>query len=430
MTVAPLPTTPPLAWLDAAEAALDRAGDPSVLSAQEARAQSARISRLMARLTSRNFALIRVVDASDLPKDSGATSTSTLIAGDFGGDRAGAARQVHVARNLAKATLTDKALSAGEISADKAAVVAGAIAGLPESLDEHTRVRVEKRLIVDAKIYSLPDLRRRVLRVADLYAPTDEADADEDHKLRRQEAFAWQNTELWIGQARNGLVPFGGKIPTLHAELLKNQAGAICAPRRRHLDPAQQVAADADEELTHNQQMGRGFCHWIEHIPTDGLPATGGTAATLTINLDHDTLTQQVREAPGTLATGERLSAAEARRLACNHGILPRVLDGKSQMLDQGRTKRVYTPAQRLALADRDLGCTYPGCDRPPAWTEAHHLDHWERDNGPTTLDNAALLCARHHHWIHSQGIEGRIRDNHVQFQINGIWQTNHRWRP
>jgi hypothetical protein len=130
------------------------------------------------------------------------------------------------------------------------------------------------------------------------------------------------------------------------------------------------------------------------------------------------------------LATGERLSASEVRRLACTAAILPRVLDGTSQVLDQGRTKRLFTTAQRHTLADRDLGCTYPGCDRPPSWTEAHHLDHWERDNGPTTLNNAALLCAKHHHHIHTENIPGRVHDNRVEFQLNGIWQTNHRWRP
>jgi hypothetical protein len=432
MTVAPHPTTPLPAWLTNAQAAMSSPYDPLV-SAEQARVIVAQIGRLEAQLASRKAAFIRIVDSAELAKRAGSTSTGSLISGDFGGDRASASRQVRTARNLAKATVTDQALAAGDISADKAAVIAGAIAGLPESLDEHTRLRVEKRLIIDAKLYSLPDLRRRVIRIADLYSPTDDADADENEKLRRQEAAAWQNTELWFGQARGGLVPFGGKMPVLHAELLKNQVGAIAAPRRRGLDTPGLTAGHSTtefEQLTYSQRMGRAFCHWIEHIPTDGLPVTGGTPATLTINLDHDTLAQQVRQAAGTLATGERLSASEIRRLACSHGILPRVLDGTSQILDQGRAKRLYTPPQRLALADRDNGCTYPGCDRPPSWTEAHHLNHWERDHGQTTLNNAALLCARHHHWVHSEGIDGRIRDNRVQFQIHGIWQTNHRWRP
>ena len=71
------------------------------------------------------------------------------------------------------------------------------------------------------------DLRRRVLRVADIYRPRDEADLDEDAKLRHQEARAWQNTEFWIGQARDGLASIGGKIPELYAELLKNQVGTL-----------------------------------------------------------------------------------------------------------------------------------------------------------------------------------------------------------
>ena len=84
---------------------------------------------------------------------------------------------MRTAQNLKVATLTEKALEAGEITFEKAEVIARTMAGLPESLDELTRVRVEKRLIGDAKRLSLPDLRRRVMRVADIYRPRDEADA-------------------------------------------------------------------------------------------------------------------------------------------------------------------------------------------------------------------------------------------------------------
>jgi hypothetical protein len=420
VTVAPLTTTPQLAWLDAAEAAFSIADDPTV-PAELSREAVARISRLESVMAARKMNHIRNVDHAELAKKSGETSTSSMLSNDYGGDQATSSRQVRAAQNLKVATLTEKALEAGEITFEKAEVIARTMAGLPDSLDELTRVRVEKRLIGDAKRLSLPDLRRRVMRVADIYRPRDEADADENTKLRHQEARAWQNTELWFGQARDGLVPFGGKLPAAHADLLKNQVGAIAAPRRNQ---------DTDPDLTFNQQMGRGFCHWIEKIPTDGLPTTGGTPATLTINIDYDALAGKVREAAGMLATGTRISASEVRRLACNQQILPRVLDGKSQVLDQGRSKRVFTPAQRLAMADRDGGCTFPGCDRPPAWTEAHHIDWWAKDGGATDLERGTLLCAPHHHWVHSQDIHIRRRDGRTEFQIHGIWQTNHRWRP
>jgi hypothetical protein len=52
----------------------------------------------------------------------------------------------------------------------------------------------------------------------------------------------------------------------------------------------------------------------------------------------------------------------------------------------------------------RDRGCTFPGCDRPPGWSSAHHIVHWVND-GPTDLHNLTLLCNFHHHRVH----EGRF---------------------
>jgi hypothetical protein len=76
------------------------------------------------------------------------------------------------------------------------------------------------------------------------------------------------------------------------------------------------------------------------------------------------------------------------------------VLDGKSQPLDLGRTKRLFTPAQRKALALRDRRCRAEGCDTPAAWCEAHHLDPWGT-GGRTDLNRGVLLCSFHHHRAH-----------------------------
>lgn len=77
---------------------------------------------------------------------------------------------------------------------------------------------------------------------------------------------------------------------------------------------------------------------------------------------------------------------------------------GRSEILDMGRKTRLVTPAQRRALAIRDEGFVFPTCDRPESWCDAHHLEHWARDEGPTDLDNLALLCRRHHVLVHEGG--------------------------
>ena len=76
------------------------------------------------------------------------------------------------------------------------------------------------------------------------------------------------------------------------------------------------------------------------------------------------------------------------------------MLSGDSRILDLGMTRRLFDRYQRIALAVRDQGCVFAGCDRPPAWCEAHHLKAWKH-GGPTDLANGCLLCSFHHHLIH-----------------------------
>jgi hypothetical protein len=96
--------------------------------------------------------------------------------------------------------------------------------------------------------------------------------------------------------------------------------------------------------------------------------------------------------------------ASLADRLQVAARRLPPILGGApTQPLEVGRTTRVVQPAQRVALAVRDGGCVFPGCERPLAWCEAHHVWHW-LDGGPTDLDNLVLLCRAHHRAVHEDG--------------------------
>jgi hypothetical protein len=111
------------------------------------------------------------------------------------------------------------------------------------------------------------------------------------------------------------------------------------------------------------------------------------------------------------------VSIDTVERLACTGAVQQVSLSATGRPLDLGREQRLYSRRQRVALALRDGGCRWPGCERPPSWTEAHHIKPWGRDHGSTDLDNGILLC-RHHHLL--------LHNNHWQIDVDAgeYWLT------
>ncbi|MDJ0356277.1 HNH endonuclease signature motif containing protein [Paenarthrobacter sp. PH39-S1] len=133
------------------------------------------------------------------------------------------------------------------------------------------------------------------------------------------------------------------------------------------------------------------------------LPESGGNHAQVLVTVDY-------RELFDKLATGRRagefmftgaVTAENVRELACNADLIPVVLGAAGEVLDQGRSRRLHTRAQRLALTARDRGCSRPGCTMPAAWTECHHVRFWDEHHGRTSVNNGALACTYDHHLIH-----------------------------
>ncbi|WP_243229611.1 HNH endonuclease signature motif containing protein [Microbacterium sp. CIAB417] len=94
------------------------------------------------------------------------------------------------------------------------------------------------------------------------------------------------------------------------------------------------------------------------------------------------------------------LPSATAGQRICESGTTLVTLDGQGNPLDVGREHRLFTPAQRVALAIRDGGCRWHGCDRPASYCEAHHIDEWS-GGGRTDIDRGILLCRYHHMTLH-----------------------------
>ena len=106
---------------------------------------------------------------------------------------------------------------------------------------------------------------------------------------------------------------------------------------------------------------------------------------------------------PAEVDWGGPILRRTLERIGCTAQIIRIVTDGPSQVLGLGRGRRLASPAQKLALAARDKGCIFPGCDRPPGWTDAHHFQRWA-DGGTTDIDDLGLFCRFHHGLLHEGG--------------------------
>lgn len=134
------------------------------------------------------------------------------------------------------------------------------------------------------------------------------------------------------------------------------------------------------------------------------LPMVGGERPHLQLLIPHDFATVSrpglLPTAPGGKATLHPVGVA---RISCDAQVLPVVLDAAGIPTSLGRSQRIFSAHQRRLLALRDGGCRFPGCARPPSFTDAHHVIAWSA-GGATDVDNAALLCRFHHRLVHEGG--------------------------
>jgi hypothetical protein len=257
-------------------------------------------------------------------------------------------------------------------------------------------------------------LRRIARRAISAIEPDRSAvDAHEDAILRDEEAVARARTRLTLHDNHDGTVSGHFTVPTLQGHLLRKILETMTAPRRGRLGASQAQGGPAQGVHTDwDHARGAAFCELLEHLPTDHLHSR--VAATVVVTLDDATLRGALRAAG--VDTGDSVSSGEARRLACNAAITPAVLSGRSEVLDLGRLKRLFSEPQRLALGLRFKTCAADGCERPFAWCELHHRRPWSQ-LGRTDLADAVPLCHFHHQRIHDTGfVHATLPDGSVRF--------------
>jgi hypothetical protein len=368
-----------------------------------------------------------------------AASTAGWLRGRLRAGYPQASRWVRTARALFRGPLggTGRALAAGELSPAHAAVLAAGTQDLPAA----TAAEAEPVLLDMACRLDPPGLRKLVAHLREVADP-DAAAADT--RTQRQHA----RRGLWVSPTLAGMVAIDGLLEPEAGETLLAALEPLARPTAAEDDRSgSQRRADALTELARRGLEG------------GRLPQTGGVRPQVAVTVDLVSLLGQPGTPGGACAWTGPLPAETVRRLACDANLtrvlvtrhphpasegdgdtpayhhdpdlhhstqehdrdgdaagglvarlqaamalLPVALGGPAtQPLEVGRATRVVSPAQRTALAVRDGGCVFPGCDRPPGWCEAHHLRHWLH-GGPTDLDNLALLCWAHHRAVHEGG--------------------------
>ena len=418
---------PLVQFADALEALLDDAvaGNAWTMTPTELQTVLPRLTRAKARLTEVELRVLREADRHSVGDDIGATNTPAWWAHATGqrvpAARASAALAARLDHESQEPTRT--ALAEGRLRPEHAVVVLDAVAALPVEL-------LSPELVTDAEAHlvTLADLDRetrldpKALRIAgrkvlEVLAPAI-ADAHEQALLEAEERHAAATASFTMRPDGHGSMIGRFKIPLLAGEILAKHLNAIAAPRHQRATNGAASAPDADKPpkgpVARPLRWGQAFTEYLETRATTGIPKSGGVAATVVVTMTLEALLGAQHAA--ALDTGERITAAEARRLACEAGIIPAVLGSPSQVLDLGRRTRFHTEPQRIAMMLRDQGCAAEGCDWPPGMCHAHHLTPWARA-GKTSVADGVLLCPRHHTLAHDHRHQLKTdKHGHVTF--------------
>ncbi len=281
-----------------------------------------------------------------------------------------AARLVRNGRLLHKHERTAKLLASGDVTSAHVDVIARAARHREACFDEHEETLLDAARTLPVQEFRAVARRWRVL-ADDVAADAEAAKSFERHHLHCSPTF-------------HGTVRIDGELDPEGGAIVLAALDARMDPDSSR--PAAQRRAEALVRLASGDARNINV-----DVIIDAESLAGQVPADLT-----DARSDLERVGP--------VAPSTVHRLACN-GLVGRIVKHSNEILDVGRRQRLATPAQRRAVRSRDGRCVLQDCDAPPEWCDVHHLQGWT-DNGPTDLDNLALLCRRHDVACH----EGRWR--------------------
>jgi hypothetical protein len=212
--------------------------------------------------------------------------------------------------------------------------------------------------------------------------------------------------------AEDGMVVIRGRLtPEAGAALL----AAVDAAREQLYQQSQDQQSTAGGEATAGQVKADALGLVAESaLAADLDPGTRGDRYQVVVHVDQEALQAEAEGGVGTLEGVGDVSAETSRRLSCDAAKVEMRHAADGSVLDVGRRTRTIPLAMRRALAARDDGCRFPGCELKLC--DAHHVEHWA-DGGETKLDNLVQLCRHHHRAVHESGFTVELlADGDVRF--------------
>ena len=360
--------------LKAFETALSQcaAADLDVLSGSEVAGLVVDLRRVATRLEAEIARAVHAASQVEVWRGAGATSMEAWLADQTKISIRSARDQVRIAGTLAAAPIVAEKMADGGLSIDNVRLL-GSVVGQPEFAGDAD-------LLVELASGSPRETRRGLESWLAMVDSAGEAERDELLRLKRYVTFTANGEGMY--DVKGVLMP--DDVAHIHTALA-HIAGAAYADQTGR---------------AHHTRIADAFVELCQAYNT-GTVTGGRERPKVMMTVPFETVVERAAARGTIIGVDATVSGETVRKMCCDAELNRVVTRGASTILDYGTTTRLASDAQFYAMVARDGGCRWPGCERPPGWTQAHHIDEVFLDDGPTDLNKMCLTCSTHHDHLH-----------------------------
>ncbi len=388
--------------------------------------------------------VLSVFERCGTPRDFGAKTTKALVENRLHVSGREASRRVGLADALGKRVdfsgqsldpkfpLVAAGLMNGTLSAIQAGIIVQCLKKLPARVGAEEREQAEKLLVEHAPGVRVRDIRvlfEEILAWADPDGDQpDETPARDEYcvNLRAREDGAWILNGLLdpvTGGIMHGLLTSritagAGAASTattgsdLAAAVVEVFDAVLTGDRHDAIDPSV-IGELADPEQSRGEREDgtpvpvglelpsvrtRIYERFATLVSRIEMKRAGiGAPYALVVTAKAEDLAERTGRAETGADTAFPIATAAAEGL--NGAVFFHLMSEKARTVEVQTEKRFANAKQLAILAARDQGCSFPGCDTPPGWCDAHHVVPWA-EGGKTDVNNLTLACGAHHHLI------------------------------